>query len=246
MQKQTKEVNNGLKFGPVDVPTTPDEYDQLAKRSGAVVEDANDNIWYRGVLPNIWYGLAVRLNKEYGIQFAMKAGPPKKDGSPRQVRAQSDPQHVDMIAAQQGVSATTFQPFVDEVIREGYDEVLPDGTTKHYDIKFDPSTTEHVSGPAKPGKGDVDLAKLLIEKTTDLGASLRKIEAVTGEPTSITNGDGKQLEGEELVNRIAIYIRNFRMTNERIARAQSQAALLGTAPEPTVTAASGGKKKGNK
>lgn len=222
MQNQTKEANNGLKFGPVSVPSTPEEFDQLAKRPGACMESANNDVWYRGVFPDIWYGLALRLNKEYGTSFEMKEGPAKKDGTPRQVRAKSDPQHVDFIAAQQGVAATTFQKFVDEIIADGYDEVQPDGTSKHYNIAFDPSVRERTAGPAKPGKGDMELAAQFIAQGDEkLHVTLGKITQTTG-----TACDVAGLEGEALQSKVALYVRDYRLVLARIQAEKTKNELM--------------------
>jgi hypothetical protein len=127
------------------------------------------------------------------------------------------------VAAAQGVSATTFQGFVDEVIRDGYDEVADNGTTKHYDIKFDPSARERVAGPAKPGKGDLEMARQFIAQPNDgLHTTLGKIAQVTGTTVNISG-----LEGDALVNAVALAVRDYRLA---IARTATAGLMGGDAP----------------
>lgn len=218
MKSATKEVKYGLKVT-CDQPESVEEFDKLAKRDGACLDEAVDNIWFRGVLGDAWYGLAVTLNQETGSTFDMQdSGNKKKDGTPQMERVLTDPKHVGKLMKDHNLSTADVQVVLDRVMKDGYDVTSADGkTTKHYEVKFDPSVSETSERIAKPGKGDLEMADKFIAQGDDkLAITMGKITQVTGETTNL---DG--LDAEAKRNAVALAVRSY-----RFAIAKTQVAGL--------------------
>jgi len=178
MKQHVVETNNGLK-ATINVPETVEEYDQLAKKPGMCLEDATDNVIYRGVLPQFWAALATALNAEYGIPFKMKDHPTKKEADGKtavQVRnmtksdgGESNPQYVDRVAAEKEVEPTEFQSIVDRLCTDGWDEdesevINGQAVVKkvRHKLEFDPSVQVRQVKVPTPGKQDMlDAAEFL-------------------------------------------------------------------------------------
>lgn len=197
MKAVTKEARNGLKVTCPE-PESPAEFDKLAKVEGACLRSGNDDIWYRGVFPDFWYWLAIRVAQEFNIDRPMvpnKDGKTYKEGDRKGqvilVPEHSDPQFVDWVAAKQNVAAVTFQKFADEVCNLvgpvksvfGTDAELAAGERL---IAFDPARRERAVRVNEPGKDDLLTAQGLIEQTEkNLKISLGKIAALTGSPVTL-------------------------------------------------------------
>ena len=224
MVSKTIEVRNGLKFtfgAPGDVAT----FDTLAKRVGACLDGAVSDTAYRGVLPDIWEALAYKLSVDNpSIVRETKDAPGAKadsNGKVRQVPKLSDPQFVDHVAATLGVDATGFQPIVDDITTNGWDYTDDAGKVEHLTITFDPSIRERQPKIVKPTNDDIGVAKDLIAQGTDnLSISLSKVSQMT-KTTYVLDG----LDGDALVNRVALAVREYRLAKARLANQQTKNEL---------------------
>jgi hypothetical protein len=225
MKSDTKEVRNGIKFT-VPVPENATEFDTLAGEVGAHMSEANDNIWYRGVLPDCWFWLATALNVQHikthpELARKMKAHPDgkkhtegEKKGQVIMVSGESDPQYVDRVAAELKVQPTSFQSLADEICNMvgpktkvfGTDTNLADGERL---ISFDPKARARGSGPAI-AKGDIEVAKQLIALgPKGFGVALKNLEKELGRKIEVPAKDHPNHDAE-LVKAVAIGFRDFR------------------------------------
>ncbi len=225
----TKETRSGLKVT-CPSPESPDEFDQLAKRKGACLESGNDDIWYRGVFPEFWYWMAIRVGQEYNIERPMepnKAGRTYKEGDRKgQVIMEpvhSDPEFVDFVAAQQNVKAPVFQPLADEICNMvgpvtgvfGTDYSLPAGERL---IAFDPSRRVRAERVNEPGKDDLEVAKGLLEQTKkQLKVSLGKITAVTGQEITLVDDSDPDAAAKNL-RIVGLAIKAFKKATLELAK----------------------------
>ena len=201
MQKTTKETREGLTVT-VDVPTTYEEFDQLAKEQGACLRGGIADTLYRSVFPTFHYFMAAALCVEFKLTRPMvdnKDGKTYKEGDRKgqtiQVPEHSDPEFAKWVAARQGVAVPSFQPLANEVCglvgpatnvySTGFD--LSDGEKL---ISFDPSKTERTIRSTEPGKDDLLTAQgLLGQPKKNLKISLEKISTVTGQVIELV-GEG--------------------------------------------------------
>lgn len=234
MKLVTKEARNGLKFT-CNSPETPAEFDQLAKREGACLESANDDIWYRGVFPEVWYWLATRLLQDHKLERKMKDHPEGKTyaegdrkGQIIQVSAESDPQYVDRVAAGFGVDPVSFQPLVDEICAMvgpvkgiyGTTEELAEGEAL---IEFDPSRRVRQPRTNEPGKDDLEVAKTLLEQTKkQLKVSLAKIQEMIGTEVTLVDDSDPEAPAKNL-RAVALGVKAFK----RAAAEKAKNALKG-------------------
>lgn len=210
MKTLTQQARNGLIFT-CPTPETTEEFDGLAGRVGASLVSACDLIWHYGVIPEIWYWLAVRLAQESGIERRMKKHPEGKTyqevgrkGQVIQVPAESDAQYVDRVAAEQGVAPTSYQPIVDEICKMvgpvnaiyGTDVELIHGERL---IDFDPSRLGSERRRNEPDPKDLEDAKGLVDQTkNNLKVSLAKIEYLTGTVVELVDESDPDHAGKNL------------------------------------------------
>jgi hypothetical protein len=210
MKNITKEARNGLKFTCLS-PENVEEFDQLAGRVGACLEGGTDDIWYRGVFPEIWFWLAQRLLQDTKIPRKMKDHPEGKQyaegdrkGQVIQVAAESDPQYVDRVAGEKGVLPTSFQPLVDEICGlvgpvkgiYGTTEELGDGEKL---IAFDPARRTRQPRSIEPGKDDLEVAKSLLEQNKkQLKVTLAKLKDATGQEVVLADDSDPEAPAKNL------------------------------------------------
>lgn len=126
----------------IAVPSTVEEYDQLAKRVGATLAAATDHEIYHGTLGEMREALADLVEEEYKVA-RREVGTGKfeeEDGKKVEILKWESPQvYLDRVAAEKGLTTPKpFQKLVDRLSAGGDKEV-----------KFDPSVHERKTGPKK-------------------------------------------------------------------------------------------------
>lgn len=133
----------------VSVPSTADEFDQLAKRAGACVDEATNNAVYRGYLgefrDTLLHGIEAEPAKdgkpavpgfdgiEQRTKITRKVKKVKKGDKEVEVYDETEDEYLSRVAATQKVEVSSFQPIADEVCKR---------------LAFDPSASERK--PAGP------------------------------------------------------------------------------------------------
>jgi len=166
----------------VQVPETVEEFDSLAGRSGACLEEATDNVIYRGVLAEFRSKLVDALEKDtsFPIEREQKKnakGEPQfdKDQKPILVVSESEGAYKKRLQAHLGLDddafAARFAPLAQQVAQG---------------IKFDPKATERK--PKTPPKTYLEAARSILaqggtyEKAAGkLGAELNREVPATEE-----------------------------------------------------------------
>jgi hypothetical protein len=172
----------GLKYK-ILVPETAEEYCTLAKRKegpdgfGAVVEEAVDNVIYRGPNADFRALVSAELEKE-GYARQTKPHPDgKKDpaGNAITVYDETEVKHINRVAAENGKKVSDFQYLADRV-NEMKDE------QGHPVLTFDPSQRERKTPVAAgPTKQDVANAQALIGAGREkFDKALARVSAITG------------------------------------------------------------------
>lgn len=184
----------GLSFVIALVPESVAEFDQNAKKDGACLNEAVNNVLYRGVFPDIRSTFLDAVQRETGIKRTTKAGPLKKDKTPgADVFDESEAKYFARVCAifqpegaeEPGVEGKHFQYLADKlnngelpVLNEKGEQVIDLETNKplFYSIVFDASASER-SGEKKIAKVYIDAAKSIIEKgAAALANAIRKLE----------------------------------------------------------------------
>ena len=179
--------------GKVQAPQTPEEFDSLAKRIGACLDEAVANVLYRGVLADFRGELCDKIEATHSIKRLTKDHPEgKKDAAGNTIRVvdESENKYIARAAAELGQPVNVFQPLADEVCK---------------DLVFDPSQRERKAGAGMPGKTDLETARTLIAQGPEkLAISLGKIGAVTGTTITLTGDEAAQ------VVQVALAIKAYR------------------------------------
>lgn len=106
------------------VPESPEEFDKLAERVGACVEEANDNVAYRGVLADFRYALCEAIEGETsnarGVEPVIdaKTNKPKtgKDGQPVTKYTEKESEYVNRIVlVEKALTKERLQQIADDV-----------------------------------------------------------------------------------------------------------------------------------
>lgn len=161
MITQVKSIGFNL---PVDVPATAAEFDALAKREGACVTEANNNVLYRSYLAEFRDEFVDALSTKFGIERKTKVTGKTKTGADVVSYDETEVEFVKRVAAAQGVETSAFESLALEVNAK---------------LKFDPSATERkASAPKKPLKKFLE-AVATIEATNGL-PGLEKAAKNTG------------------------------------------------------------------
>ena len=176
--KETKpmvsyEVNTlGINYS-VQVPASVDEYNKLApKRSNPVLEDAIDNVWYRG-------GAAEARDTLYnGVLKAKSTARPK---------VSINGKDVDAPATRANITALLG----DGETLESYGYILEEWATG---FEFDPSVAERSSSVTITKAVEVSLKKLIA--TMGLDGTASKLSTITGKPVAATEDACKQALAE--------------------------------------------------
>jgi hypothetical protein len=218
MKETSWELQGGLKFR-VTTPTTVDEYSALAgvrrmdenSTGVAVLDDAIENVMYRGAFAEVRRALATKLaerNPNVPRQTKNKPGAkPGTDGTIEQVFDESEGKYIARIAATKGVDVATFQSILDEIMATN--AALPDDSNDK--IKFDPSQRER-KGPSstEPGKLDIETATaLLVQGPKKLRISLARITEITGTPVELVDTSDPEHEAKNL-RAVAFAVKAYR------------------------------------
>jgi hypothetical protein len=146
----------------VQVPSSIDEYDQLAKKAGAALESANLNVLYRSVFAKFRSAFAEAVENNSGIARATEAvnnadGTPKVDPDTKEPVlkfTETESKYFDRACAQlhkQGAFASA------EAAAASF---LPTAQATIASIAFDPSETERApAGPKVVAKAYTKLAE---------------------------------------------------------------------------------------
>lgn len=153
---------------PVSVFESREEYNSAAKRPNedAVVEDANDNLVYRGPLADFREEFCLAVEKATGVERKRtpvmgKDNKPKTDGEGNELFDwdESEARYFNRVLAQTGRSVESFQDLADEVCSKHENE---DGSTG---FVADPTQRERKpAGPKTPPKSVYALVDELIAK----------------------------------------------------------------------------------
>jgi hypothetical protein len=224
----------GLAFAIANVPESVAEFDGNAKREGACLDEATNNILYRSTFPDIRSAFLDALERETQLKRTTKAGPAKKDGTPgAEVYDESESKYFARVcalyqpegAAEPGVEPKHFQYLADKlsngtlpVLKEDGTQLLDDaGQPVFYKIAFDASATER-SGEKKIAKVYLDAAGSIIKMGAEAVAkATAKLKSLNPEVSIDFNEDGTVV-----VESLALAVK----ANEDRKRAESVADLV--------------------
>lgn len=118
----------------INVPSSVEEFDQLAKRAGACLTEATANVLYRGTLAEFRDTFCEELEKETGIARLTKVTGKSKAGEDIIAYAETEADYVKRVAAEKSVEVSSFADLANRVAAA---------------ITFDPSATERKGGAPK-------------------------------------------------------------------------------------------------
>lgn len=131
----------GMEFN-LSVPSTPEEFDILAKAPGACLAEATKNVLYRSTLSDIRDALCEKVEEFTKIERATKPGPVKKDGSAGAEQwAETEEVYINRVLASRGFDSIEK----DEELKAIFDEVVAA-------TPFDPSAPVRSSKPKTTAK----------------------------------------------------------------------------------------------
>lgn len=189
-----------------DVPASIEEFDRLAARTGAALDEANKNVIYRAVLNQARDGFLHGLDEEKdaagNITQAAVVGLDKLTGIDRKVKI-SKPEVKDAEGkiTQEEVSAwdekeTVFADRVFATLTAEGKFASAEAAAASFEplmqqvlaaISFDPKkTARESSGPKKPTKTAFGIADALIELAGSVEAAVAKFNAKTGRSSPAT------------------------------------------------------------
>jgi len=113
--KQAKYKSLGLEVR-FNVPETVDEFDSNAKRVGACLDEATNNVIYRGSLAEFRDALCDKVGEAYGIDRQTKdSGRKNTDGTPIMVYDETEADYIDRVVSTKGIKREELQPLADAV-----------------------------------------------------------------------------------------------------------------------------------
>ena len=189
-----------------DVPASVEEFDRLAQRQGAALDEANKNVLYRAVLNRARYGFLHGVDEEKNAEGVVTqskiAGLEELTGVERKTKiTKPEVKDADGKIAQEEVSAwaETESDFEDRVyatlVQRG-DFPSGDAASASYKslmqqvlaaLPFDPSKQERASaGPKKTPKTYFGIADALIEMAGSVEGAVAKFAAKTGRTVDAT------------------------------------------------------------
>lgn len=195
----------------VAVPSTVEEYDQMAKESGAALKSAVLNTIYRSYLAAFRAEFVEKIQALTGIERKTKPSGKfekgedgKEDPSkPILVFDETEAEYFDRVQAQTGKTADAFQSVADELV-SAVDE---EGKLV---LAFDPSATEKKpAGPKQVAKTYLEAAKTLVDQgigeavASKLAAKLGITVEVTVESIGRAIAENERRSKAELVARLA-------------------------------------------
>jgi hypothetical protein len=149
--KQTEYRSLGIDVK-LNTPETVAEFDTLAKRTNACLDEATNNVVYRGMLAEYRETFCERIELETKIErkwkVAMKDGKPVlKDGQEVTHWDETEADYFKRVCAEKKVEPSVYQSLADEVAAS---------------LVFDPTERE------RKERGPVKLAKMYVEKATEV------------------------------------------------------------------------------
>ena len=206
---QTIQVNSfGYKLN-YNVPAAIEEFDALAKRVGAALDEANKNVIYRSVLNRFRDGYLhgieaseateteparaaiLGLDKQTGIERKFRITKPEvRDGdkiTQEEVTAWDEKEEAfkDRVFAQLVSDGKFASVEAAEAAYEPHAQAVLDA------IDFDPSKTDKASaGPKKTPKTYYGIADALVEMAGSVDAAIAKFESKTGRTLAARDRDG--------------------------------------------------------
>lgn len=148
----------------ISVPETAAEFDALAKREGACVEEAINNTIYRGTNADFRDAYLGALCEKYSYTRPTepdKSGAKDAQGNPRLVFVNSEKKEIDIIIAANSIDEATQQAIADEVMGSVDDKGNPV-------VVFDPSQRERKPREVAIGKQDLADAKVIVADSEKL------------------------------------------------------------------------------
>lgn len=192
---------NGLTY---DVPATVDEFDRLAGRAGAALDEANKNVLYRAVLNQARYGFLHGVEAEgdkpaiegleqlTGIERKTKVTKPEvKDDEGKITQEEVTAWDETESDFEERVYATLVQqgkyPSVEAAVAD-YKQLMQDVLNA---LPFDPSKQKRESaGPKKPTKTAYTIAdELIIRCSGSIEDAVARFNARTGRNVPATRDD---------------------------------------------------------
>lgn len=164
----------------VEVPDSVEEYNQLAGRNDACLEDAIQYNLFHSFNSEFRNKFAEAVEKETGIarnlnEAAMAKSPERKDGKEKTKIYENPGSYIARVLAEKGVEASAFQDVGDRIARS---------------IKFDPSEGTR-SGSGKVGKEYLAAAETIINAGPDkLEGAIEKLESLNTGLTIERNSEG--------------------------------------------------------
>jgi hypothetical protein len=165
---------------PVQVPSSVEEYDQLAGRSGACLDDAINNVIYRGVLAVFRRNLASALEKEtsFPIERKQKVNAKKEpqfdaQNQPILVLAETEGDYVGRLQAHLGLDDDAFKS-----------RFANTAATVATGLKFDPKASERA--PRTPPKTYLEAARSVIAGGGTYENAAKKLSAQIGRDVPAT------------------------------------------------------------
>lgn len=227
--------------GYVQVPETAEEFDQLAKKAGACVDEAVNNVLYRGVLADFRSAVVAELERETGIQRKTKDHPEgkkytndqkdengnivAKKGDPIQVLDETESKYIQRVAAEQGKQPSDYQYIADRVLTQKDD-------AGNLLISFDPSQTERKAPSTGPTKQDLNSAIALqqagVADQNKLATALGRMSQLTkvnyDVAKALDQNNSREVNGVANVNDGVVYLAGA-YRSYRIALASADALL---------------------
>lgn len=161
----------GVTYTVTNWPESIAEFDQLAKREGACLDEACANIQYRGTNPKFREPFLELVEKDTGIARKVRTAT-LKDGTVKEYWDESEGKYWNRVLAETKRAAESFQGLADQV-----------------SVEFDPSVkVTESAGPKTAPKAYITAAEALLkEGGAKLAAAQAKIKQVLGRDANISD-----------------------------------------------------------
>lgn len=156
---------------PFQVPETIEEYERLAKRQGACLDEAIDNVVYRGCLASFRKAFVAAFEKATGVARKTRSITTTSDGKEtvRNVPDESEGRYIDRALEElhpgDELAILKYQPLVADVLK------LTDKSGRLLCV-FDPSEAERKERKESVAKQYLDAVPLLIAALSRKGKTL--------------------------------------------------------------------------
>ena len=185
----------------INVPSSVEENDKLAKREGATLKAAVDHEVFHGTLGDIREAFCELIEEASGIK-RMEVTTDNADGSEGKTTKESPATFYNRVCAEKDLNPTS-EPFAEQAKR------LSVGGDK--EVPYDPSATERKAGkpPKLPNEYRIFAAQLIESKQIPLFA--KRYAKVCGKELSYDTA----LEGDALVVAIGWLMREMKLTESK-------------------------------